>query len=251
MDKQGKFILFNKAEFQSWLFTNNFGRNINFVQNHHTYIPNYSHFNGSNYFGLLKGMESAHIERKFSQIGQNITIFPDGIIAVCRSFDLSPACIVGKNSGGLCIENLGDFDKNRDDMNAEHKESIIFTNAVLCMRFNLTPNTDRIVYHHWYHPKSCPGTNFFGGNTKQDAASNFIPLIKNNINKMNTKEPMKGIVNVKDDTLNVRGGPGTKFTIKRTLQKGEEVTILDSKNSWFKISDTKEEWVSAKFIKLV
>lgn len=250
MEQQGKFILLNKSEFRNWLFSNSFKREINFIQNHHTFIPNYSHFHGDNHFSLLNGMESSHIERGFGQIAQNITIFPDGLIAICRSFEIKPTGISGKNQGGLCIENLGDFDNGKDTMNAEQKESIIFANASLCLKFNLKTDTDDIVYHTWFAPKSCPGTNFFGGNTRQDAANNFLPLIKNKINEINTNEPLKGIVIVEDDTLNVRSGPGTNFAIIRTLPKGEEITIMDTNNSWHKIS-ADEEWVSAKFIKLI
>ena len=68
MEKEGKFILFNNSEFRNWLFTNSFDRDINFIQNHHTFKPNYSHFRENNYFSLLKGMERDHIKRKFAQM---------------------------------------------------------------------------------------------------------------------------------------------------------------------------------------
>ena len=51
-------------------------------------------------------MESFHISNGWGQIAQNITTFPDGSLAVCRSFDIKPSCVKNKNQGGLCIEML-------------------------------------------------------------------------------------------------------------------------------------------------
>lgn len=57
-----------------------------------------------------------------------------------------------------------------DTITAEHKDSIVKLNALLCLKFNLTPNSNSIVYHHWYDlktgkrtngsgvTKTCPGT---------------------------------------------------------------------------------------------
>ena len=66
-------------------------RKILLVQNHHTFIPSYRDFNGINHFERLNAMEAAHLQRGFSEIAQNLTTFPDGTVAVCRSFDNKPA----------------------------------------------------------------------------------------------------------------------------------------------------------------
>src|SRR5687768_17129530 len=97
----GKFTLYTFAEFQAWIADTSFNRVIKVIQNHHTYIPGYTHFKGNNHFELLKSMERGHIERGFAEIAQNITTYPDGTIAVCRSFDKIPAGIKGANSIGL------------------------------------------------------------------------------------------------------------------------------------------------------
>ncbi|MCI0715528.1 MAG: amidase [Chlorobi bacterium] len=249
MEQKGKFILLNRDEFKNWLFSNTFSREITFIQNHHTWKPNYSSFKNKNYFTLLQNMEAYHVGLKWGQIAQNITTFPDGIIAICRSFDIRPTCIANKNQGGLCIENLGNFDKDGDKMTEEHKTSIIWTNALLCVKFRLNPDTDDIVYHHWYSPKSCPGNNFFGGNTREDAQKNFLPLVMKQIQEINKDNVLKGTVFVHPkDKLNVRSGPGAQYAILRALEKGEEVIIKDIKNGWYKISDS-DEWVSGKFVK--
>ncbi len=187
--QQGKFILFDLNEFASWLTALQVLREIRLIQNHHTFIPAYHDFNGSNHFDQLKAMEAAHLKRGFTEIAQNLTTFPDGTVAACRAFDTAPAGIKGANTKGICIENLGDFDLGHDNMATAQSDCIIKVNALLCRRFTLTPTTNAIVYHHWYdlttgqrtngtgNTKTCPGTNFFGGNSVNSAESNFIPLI--------------------------------------------------------------------------
>ena len=95
-------------------------------------------------------------------------------------------------------------------MTPEHRDVIVKLNAALCLKFSLEIDTNGIVYHHWWdivtglrcatagltsrspakageagqrtnssgNVKSCPGTNFFGGNTIQACETNFIPLIR-------------------------------------------------------------------------
>ena len=176
--------------FAEWLSAYKNTRTIKRIQNHHTWKPDYSHFNGKNHFRLLEGMKRSHLKRGFSDIAQNITTFPDGTLAICRPLSKTPAGIRGANSGGICIEHVGNFDTDGDTMSEAHKNTIIDLNALLCVKFNLDPDTDSIVYHHWWDlntakrtngegtTKSCPGTNFFGGNKVADAEQHFIPLIK-------------------------------------------------------------------------
>ena len=189
MQRRGKFLLFSIDELNRWLEASHFNRSVERIQNHHTYIPTYAEFTGNNHFRLLQAMEESHLERGFDEIAQNLTTFPDGMIAVCRSFEKDPAGIRGANRGGICIENLGDFDEGRDLMTDRQREVIVHLNASLCHKFNLSPNTDTILYHHWYDretgrrtngagvTKTCPGTGFFGGNTVEAAQTHFIPLI--------------------------------------------------------------------------
>lgn len=190
MKKQGKFILLSLAEFDQWLKDNNYKRKVTNIQNHHTYKPGYKEFN-ANHFKLVEGMESYQIkERGFAQIAQNITTFPDGTIMLCREFDIAPAGIKGVNANGICIEHVGNFDIGGDTPTPEHKKTIIGVNALLCREFNLQISTNSILYHHWFDlntgkrtngkgtTKSCPGTNWFAGNTVEAAEKNFIPLIK-------------------------------------------------------------------------
>ena len=191
MKQQGKFLLFTVNEFDNWLKGLQLKRKITLIQNHHTWLPNYETFDKSgDHFKMLFSMEKSHIERGFSEIAQNLTTFPDGTIAVCRSFETIPAGIKGANQFGICIEHVGNFDVGGNTMRAAHRATILKTNSLLLKKFGLTPSTNSVVYHHWYdlttgkrvpdgspNTKTCPGTNFFGGNTIASCKNNFLPLL--------------------------------------------------------------------------
>jgi hypothetical protein len=182
-------VLNDTRVFADWLLLNKFKRPIKTIQNHHTWSPGYKDFNGGNHLQLLKSMETHHISRGFECIAQNITTFPDGKIAVCRSFDKAPAGIKGANSESLCIEHIGNFDVNGDVMSDAHKNCILHLNSILCNYFKITPSEQSILYHHWFdlntgkrtngsgNTKTCPGTNFFGGNSVECAKTNFIKIV--------------------------------------------------------------------------
>lgn len=263
----GQFTLFTADEFKNYLEQTEFSRKIDKIQNHHTYIPNYTHFlkdNPPNHFKWLNSMKTSHLQRGFSDIGQNLTTFPDGTVALCRSMEKTPAAIKGANTGSVAIEHLGYFDTGQDNMTDAHKDIIIYVNAILCKRFKLSPNDQTIIYHHWYDlntgkrtngtgsTKSCPGTNFFGGNTVEAANKNFIPLIAQKINNFitapsPTPQPMqKGTVTA--NKLNVRTGRGTNYNIAKQLAKGTYVNIYAEIDGWYKIHDTENLWVAKQFI---
>lgn len=190
MTQQGKFILMNVTEFIKWLGELTLEREIQLIQNHHTFRPNYDDFAKiNNHIYWLQSMEDYQVNHAgFSQIGQNITTFPDGKLAICRPFSIVPAGARGANHFGICIEHLGDFDK--EDMTPQQQDTIVKVNATLCKRFNLIVGEHSIVYHHWYdlktgertnglgEVKTCPGVKFFGGNTVDAAKENFYPLIQ-------------------------------------------------------------------------
>jgi hypothetical protein len=267
MTTLGKFTLFEFGEFRDWLMPFSVSRAIRWVQNHHTYLPDYKQFNGNNHFQHLQSMEQSHLERGFSEIAQNLTTFPDGKIALCRSLDKIPAGIKGANTYGVCIENFGNFDLGMDAMNPGHKETILRLNALLCTKFGLTPDTDSIVYHHWYDlitgqrtngsgtTKTCPGTNFFGGNTIQAARQFFIPAVQGFMGAGSTavSNPASsgqviqhGMVNA--SLLNVRSsGNPTSPVVKQLLQR-TPVGIYEEKNGWYCIGKDPGEWVAKDYI---
>jgi hypothetical protein len=92
-------------------------------------------------------METAHLQRGFSEIAQNLTTFPDGTIALCRSIDTMPAGIKGANKNGICVENVGNFDLGQDAMTPKQRDCIIHSFALLCKKFSLHPDSANVVYH--------------------------------------------------------------------------------------------------------
>jgi len=86
MKQDGKFLLFDVTEFASWLDQISFSRVIHLLQVHHTYSPSYDDFHQTNHFPLLHAMERYHkVERGFLEIAQNLTTFPDRLIATGAS----------------------------------------------------------------------------------------------------------------------------------------------------------------------
>lgn len=165
MEKKYGFLKLSLKEFENWINELKVGRTILKIQQHHTYIPNYTHFDGSNHFERQKAMQNYHKNKNgWSDIGQHFTIFPDGTILTGRSIESTPACIYGQNSHSICIENLGNFDKNGDEMTEIQKQSIVKVTAILCEKFKLNINSNSIIYHHWYRLDNGVRNNGSGGN---------------------------------------------------------------------------------------
>lgn len=178
-------------EFEGWIEENDIEREILSLQLHHTWRPNYSSFNGNNHFEIQFAMRHYHVKNNgWDDIGQHFTIFPDGVILTGRGLENDPAGIFGFNRNSICIENVGDFDIGGDEMTTSQRDAIISITANLSRIFSIPINSDKIVYHHWFdtytgkrsdgvgeNHKSCPGTNFFGGNTVNDCEKNFLPLV--------------------------------------------------------------------------
>jgi len=259
------FYIYSPQDFHKYVVNTQFTREITTIQNHHTWDPDYASITPENSeMDALEAMRRFHIQvRGWSDIAQNITTFPSGNIGICRPIDITPAGIFGANHGAICIENLGNFDAGNDIMTPAHKDTITFLNATLCVKFNLGPVTDQVVYHHWFDKtgqrfsddiinnnqvgdaqKTCPGTAFFGGNSIMAAQANFYPLIENTISKLKAiPAPPSILKTVNAGELNVRNGPGTSFPVLRGIGKGTKVSVFIIQNGWSKISNTAEEWV--------
>lgn len=262
--------IFSPAEFKDYLLNSNFKREISVIQNHHTWLPDYELLkNKPGELFWLNSMRNVHInDRHWSDIGQNLTTFPSGNIGLCRPVDTTPAGIFGANTGAICIEHFGNFDQGKDAMTDAHKETIIFLNALLCIKFNLQAVKANVVYHHWFDTsgkrfpeqlvnsggvgnkqKTCPGTAFFGGNTIANAEANFFPLISTKINEL------KGVAaappatkKVNTNLLNVRSGPGKNYAVLQVITRNTQVQVFEEKDDWSRISNTAEEWVFSSLL---
>lgn len=265
MEKKFGFLKMDLAELKSWLAELRVGRTILFVQQHHTFVPSYQHFDGSNHFEMQRGMKRHHVNHNgWSDIGQQFTTFPDGSILTGRSMERSPACIFGNNSEAVCIEHVGDFDKNKDTITPAQEETVIAMTAALCSRFGIPVSTDRIVYHHWFRlddgvrnngaggNKSCPGTGFFGGNKVADCEANLLPHIQAVINAGGPLPPPPAIekyVSVTANALNIRIGPGSSHdkADREPVTLGAVLRVFDEESDWLKISSSQQSWVSSRF----
>jgi uncharacterized protein YgiM (DUF1202 family) len=49
--------------------------------------------------------------------------------------------------------------------------------------------------------------------------------------------------------LNVRNGAGIKYKVVRTIKKWTKVNVYKTSGDWSKISSSKEEWCSSKYLK--
>jgi uncharacterized protein YraI len=266
MTEQFGFTLMSPDEFAQWITKQNVVRTILTIQQHHTAVPEYVHFDGANHLILQRNMRSFHVNQNgWADIGQHFTIFPDGMIATGRSLERSPACIFGNNQNSICIENLGNFDTGKDIMRQEQRTAILRATAALCKRFNTPVNTDRIIYHHWFDlntgartngtgvVKTCPGTGFFGGNKVKDAQDNFIPQVKALLS--GTADPAAVTVRyyafVNTPILNVRNAPSTSAKRISRVFDGAILRVYEEKDGWVRVSHKKQEWVSARFIQRV
>lgn len=133
---------------------------------HHTWKPTHSSFNGTNHMELQEGMRNFHINvRGWSDIGQHLTLMPDGLWVTGRPFDIIPASIKGWNSGALAVEMLGNFDIPKtgvennlgyDKLEGKQKQEILKLMKYFGDRFGYSS----IVFHREgpNAEKTCPGT---------------------------------------------------------------------------------------------
>lgn len=124
---------------------------------HHTYKPSHKDFNGKNYIALQKGMYNYHVNQlKWSDIGQHVTLMPDGWFVTGRDFFMMPASIKGWNKGAFAVEMLGNFDEGQDLLQGEQKDSML----KLIRYFISRLGTDSVKFHNEGPgvTKTCPGT---------------------------------------------------------------------------------------------
>jgi hypothetical protein len=202
MVRDGQFTMMNRTEFLDWITVQGVSREITHIQNHHTWLPNYN--TGNDMIQIMKDMKNYHVNvLRWADIAQQFSTNIMGLICTGRIMDIAPAGIAGHNTGGICIEHIGNFDDGGDTMSDEHKKTIAFVNAALLVKFKLPLNTDTVVYHNWFgylndaNIKTCPGSNFFGGNTKQDAIDNLFPLIASEMRAVTDSLNFRKAVNYK------------------------------------------------------
>ena len=247
MKTQCGFTLMTVAEFENWIASQRVTRGIQLVQLHHTWSPAYAQFNGSNHFTLQSNMKSYHLSIGYADIAQNLTIFPDGQVMTGRSLNTAPAGCVGANTNGICIENIGNFDVGGDTMTDAHKDAIVRVTAALLKKFGLSPESG-VTYHAWWTEggtslgtyiagkscKTCPGTAFFGGNTRASYDKCLKPLLMAAMNGSYQEEDDEVIeqktvlVDGKEYTCECIEKDGHNFVKMRSLSQAGYDVVFDA-----------------------
>lgn len=129
---------------------------------HHTWKPVKNSYNGKNGLELQESMKNYHVNvNKWSDIGQHVTLLPDGKFVTGRAFDLTPASIYGFNTNAFACEMLGNFDKKgtgeENNLGYDKFEGIQKESMLQLARYFHQKNR-YIRFHRENSKKTCPGT---------------------------------------------------------------------------------------------
>lgn len=285
MKAQNGFILMKGSnEIRDFLNSKNVKRKINRIQIHHMALPDYGTWEKTDkrifdepHFGRTKSLDEfgrktwGSRDENGKYIAQHFNVFPDGYITSGRSLNSTPIGISGWNTGAICIEIYGNFDKGKDEMTQVQRDAVIALVGELCKEFNISPGENNLRYHSWftsggtylggYDPaksrKTCPGTAFFGGNTMAAYKKNFLPAIKGYLNSGTTSKPevappvqnettVTKIVKVTTNELNIREKPDYKSTCKGQVHAGEVYTIVKTAGNWGYLKSG-AGWINLKY----
>ena len=268
MKTQNGFTLFEKpSEIGAWLKKQKVSRKITRLQVHHMDMPSYSTWEKTDkkvfsepHFGRTKSLDDYgrntwhYSDGHEHYIAQHFNVFPDGKITTGRHLNSTPIGIRGWNTGAICIEIYGCFDKGKDKMTAAQKKAVIALYGELCKRFDIPVNSCHIKPHCWFtasgtyigkynssrSAKTCPGTNFWGHGCSPDGFAHFIKDVKNYVEgkkeapkKEEHKASTKKFEIVTLDKLNVRKVADWEADPVATVKEGQHLQVIakiDAKN---------------------
>lgn len=124
---------------------------------HHTWKPENKDFKGNNHIAMQQGMYNYHTKNLgWQNIGQHVTLFPDGKWVTGRPFNITPASIKGWNTGAFAVEMVGNFDIGNDKLKGNQLNSIL-----QLMKYFINKYGENSIKFHREGPgvtKTCPGT---------------------------------------------------------------------------------------------
>jgi len=131
---------------------------IDAVHMHHTWRPSHAQWRG---LDSIEAMWRFHTtQNHWLDIGQHITIDPDGFVWTGRNWSDPPCSAPGHNGTRarhpFMFELAGDFDLGNDSFAGPQRESAIAVIAEVQRQFGLDAATLR--FHNQMGPKTCPGT---------------------------------------------------------------------------------------------
>ena len=260
--QNGFTLLENEKDVKDWLNSQKVTRKITRLQVHMMDLPNYSTWEKTDkkvfsepHFGRTQSLDSYGKSKwgcsdghgKF--IAQHLNIFPDGKITTGRNLNSTPIGIRGWNTGAICIEIYGCFDKGKDKMTSAQKKAVIYLYGELCKRFKIKPSTSTIRPHCWFtaggtylgkydvnkSAKTCPGTAFWGKGCSKDGFAWFIMDVKNYVEgkkeepkKEETKATTKKFEIITLDKLNIRKMADWYADPVATVKKGQHLQVIDT-----------------------
>ena len=289
--KNGFSLLENEKDVKEWLSKQKVTRTINKLQVHHMDMPSYSTWEKTDkkvfsepHFGRTQSLDSYgkstwhYSDGHGHYIAQHFNVFPDGKITTGRNLNSTPIGIRGWNTGAICIEIYGCFDKGKDKMTSAQKKAVIYLYAALAKRFDIPVNTTHIRPHCWFtaggtylgkydssrSAKTCPGTAFWGYGCSPDGFAHFIKDVKNYVEgkkeepkKEETKSTTKKFEIVTLDKLNIRKVADWDADPVTTVNKGQHLQvrdIVDAKNGatkMYKLESGLYITASDKYVKKV
>ena len=260
--KNGFTLLENEKDVKEWLSKQKVTRTINKLQVHHMDLPNYSTWEKTDkkvfsepHFGRTQSLDSYgkstwhYSDGHGHYIAQHFNVFPDGKITTGRNLNSTPIGIRGWNTGAICIEIYGCFDKGKDKMTSAQKKAVIYLYGELCKRFKIKPSTSTIRPHCWFtaggtylgkydvnkSAKTCPGTAFWGKGCSKDGFAWFIMDVKNYVEgkkeepkKEETKATTKKFEIITLDKLNIRKVADWYADPVATVKKGQHLQVIDT-----------------------
>lgn len=260
--KNGFSLLENEKDVKEWLSKQKVTRTINKLQVHHMDLPNYSTWEKTDkkvfsepHFGRTQSLDSYgkstwhYSDGHGHYIAQHFNVFPDGKITTGRNLNSTPIGIRGWNTGAICIEIYGCFDKGKDKMTSAQKKAVIYLYGELCKRFKIKPSTSTIRPHCWFtaggtylgkydvnkSAKTCPGTAFWGKGCSKDGFAWFIMDVKNYVEgkkeepkKEETKATTKKFEIITLDKLNIRKVADWYADPVATVKKGQHLQVIDT-----------------------
>lgn len=146
---------------------------------HHTWKPENKDFKGNNHIAMQQGMYNYHTKNLgWQNIGQHVTLFPDGKWVTGRPFNIAPASIKGWNTGALAVEMIGNFDTGHDTLKGEQLHQIL-----LLIKYFIDKYGEQSIKFHREGPgvtKTCPGTSLNKAKLIQDAKKMEVGKVADN-----------------------------------------------------------------------
>ncbi len=119
-------------------------------------MPYYARFRGNNYLQVLSEVElNQRFEYGYDEIAQNITVFSDSKIALCRDINKIPAVVNGNLQSSIRVEYILNPGNESYPITDNMLDYNIWLNAILCMRFKISPLAQLIVNHSPAELVSC------------------------------------------------------------------------------------------------